>query len=755
MTRFTFSPKGIDLLKQTTVVLTILLLTFVVGMSFSLTQYNFLVFFAALLTLLGVAWLFYGQHARIPLKPFILIWLAVYTTSVILSIDPRRSLNQMFLMLVGVFLFLLSYDLNSRGWSIIWFLKAYFLVGLIVITLSLKEAGSWYLHWLQANPGNWLPDISYRLGTANLMPPFLFLSFHIGAVLLIRSTKKIARIGIAIIMFLSLVVLYLTSSRGGWLGMFFGLVVWGIYFSVTSKEFIRKWFTNILTNKALFIVLLLLALGLITFAGYILYKQAIHPTHGNIFTSRTNLWGPAFAAFRQHPLFGQGTFTYGTSFLIWNSVPPDSVYPHAHSIYINLLGEMGIVGIVAAILFFIPYFLLFRKTFQQSKDHLILISILAIIISAAGHNLFDAYHTKPAMLWPLAILAGAAIAPQAVQTSHSAQISKSRPWGVLFLIGFAWLGIWAITPYYQAVELANQEKWQPAYDLFQRAVKRDPRNALTHQQLALTAAVLAQNHPEPYLQVAIQELETTIRNEPGWALNHANLAALYFQNNQVEKALQSAESSVRLAPKVAFYWLNAGILYEQSNANTQAQAAYQQALTLSPAWAAYNFWNETAVRKETLTHWQAGHLQPEPITSSETLRFFEANKQYSWAYNGLAEAYLVMGELPSARQSLENAGLAYVNTNSDLLTTQWLWAEYYAASGENEKAIVLGVNAIQRYSLYGVFGPGTFGNLQYAPNLFRMSAMAIEIVPQMSSPLMPQIWQERANLLKSWQEKVQ
>ncbi len=63
---------------------------------------------------------------------------------------------------------------------------------------------------------------------------------------------------------------------------------------------------------------------------------------------------------------------------------------------------------------------------------------------------------------------------------------------------------------------------------FSQAVKRDPGNALAHQQLALTAAVLAQDGDQNMLDIAIQELETTIQLEPSWALNHANLAVLIF-----------------------------------------------------------------------------------------------------------------------------------------------------------------------------------------------------------------------------------
>ena len=482
MLKYKFSSSGKNLLQQTVVYLTVILLIFVIGFSFALTQYKFLVFFAALLTLLGGVWFFAKQKAATPLRPFIFLWLAAYSISVILSIDPRRSLNQMFLMLVGVFLFLLTYDLVSRGWKISLFMKSFLLVGSILTFISLYEAGSWYLRWISINPGQWFPDITYRLGTTNLMPPFMFLVFDMGLPLLIKSKRKIFKIVLAVIMFLAMVVLYLTSSRAGWLGMFFGLITWGLYFLFTEKETIWAAIQKLFAKKILFVVSVIILLVVTILGGILLYKQAVHPTHGNIFTSRKGLWGPAITAFKENPIFGQGPSTYPSAYLKENSVPPANIYAHGHSIYFNLLAEMGIFGFLAALLFFIAYFRVFRLRFLESKNKLAMIAIFAFIVSSGVHNIFDSYHTKPAMIWPLAILAAAAIAQPINERKN--QIS-SRPWWVLGLISFAWLGIWTITPYYQAVDLANQTQWQLAYEKFRRAVLRDPGNGLAHQQLAL------------------------------------------------------------------------------------------------------------------------------------------------------------------------------------------------------------------------------------------------------------------------------
>jgi O-antigen ligase/Tfp pilus assembly protein PilF len=750
MHKLTFSSKGQTLLKETVVFLTISTFIFVVGFTYSLTQYQIVFFLAGFLTLLGAVWLLARQKTATPLKPTIILWLVAYIASVILSIDPRRSLTQMFLMLIGIFLFLLTFDLVSRGWNIDLFLKAFLYVGVIIIIFSLYEAGSWYLRWISNNPGQWFPDITYRLSTGNLMPPFMILTFHNGIPLFFKAKKKTTRFGLAIIMFLAMVVLYLTSSRGGWLGMFFGLMIWGLYFFFTARIFIKTSLQKLIANKFIFVTSILIISVVILIGGYLLYKQAVHPTHGSVFTARDGYWGPAIDTFLEHPLFGQGQFTFASSFLRENSTPPMSFHQHAHSLYLNLLGEMGIAGIIAALLFMIAYFRKFKTVFAQSQNKLAMLGIFAFIVSCAVHNIFDAYHTKPAMLWPLAILAGAAIAQPSSQIKTQ---SKTRPWGVLTLIGFAWLGVWTITPYYQAVDLANQNLWQQAYDTFQQAVQRDPGNALAHQQLALSAAVLSEEGDQNLLSVAIRELENTIQLEPSWALNHANLAVLYFENKEIDEAIRSAQKAVELAPAVPLYTLNSGFLLEQIGENDQAQLAYIKTLDLNPDWSTASFWNETSLRMDTLNLWTKAQPTQTHLNLSGAQEILNANRLFSWAHNIMATAQLETGDLESARKSLENADLAYVDTNADLLETQWLWAEYYRQTGDNEKAIEIGKEIIIRFSQYGVYGPGTFGLLQYAPNLFRMNAMAMEIVPQMMDVPVSVLWLERNDLLKTWEEQ--
>lgn len=66
MNKLTFSAKGLDLLKQTVVVLAVFIFIFVFGFTYSLTQYNIMVFFAGVLTLIGGIWFVAKQSTTTP-----------------------------------------------------------------------------------------------------------------------------------------------------------------------------------------------------------------------------------------------------------------------------------------------------------------------------------------------------------------------------------------------------------------------------------------------------------------------------------------------------------------------------------------------------------------------------------------------------------------------------------------------------------------------------------------------------------------
>jgi predicted Zn-dependent protease len=113
-----------------------------------------------------------------------------------------------------------------------------------------------------------------------------------------------------------------------------------------------------------------------------------------------------------------------------------------------------------------------------------------------------------------------------------------------------------------------------------QAVQRDPASVIAWQQRALANSVLADRSEPGTLDQAVRDLEMVVQIEPGWALNHANLGALYMAQNRPQEAVRALEDSLRRAPGCGLCALNLGVAYEASGNQAGAEQAYQQAWRL-------------------------------------------------------------------------------------------------------------------------------------------------------------------------------
>ena len=755
LTKFRFSPKGIYLLQEAIVFLVISMLLLVIGFTHSIIQYRILIIAVSLWTLLGVFWLIVGNSARVPFKIPVMIWITCYLISSIGSIDPRRSFGQMLIMTTSLFIFYFVYDLVNKGWSENLFVKGLIFASSFITISGLVNALLWYQNWLTANPGVFFPTINYRPLTTNLMATFLYLSAILCCTYFFYTKSKINRFILVVNSIAALFMLYLTSSRGGWLaaaagfGVLFFLLIW-------QNKINIKQIWGILKKRPIILGgLIIVGILISAILAYFLYQKALHPTHGGLLSSRKTLWEPAIETFIKNPIFGQGPFTYGSSFIRSNSTPPSMIYVHAHSIPMNTLAEMGIFGILALGFLVFSYI---KKLISLLKSSLqaippIVIGTIAYATSFLVHNFFDSLALEPSLLWPATILLGATMGSLSKNQAMESKSNPTRSWWIVIPITIAWIGIWMVTPYHKGVELGNQNQWQAAREQFSIAVKRDPASTIAHQQLGLVNSVLASQGDSEALLNAINELNQTVKQEPSWALNYANLASLYAENDQLAEAQISAQKSVQLAPQVGLYQLNLGVIAEQNQDLPVASQAYQMVLQMEPEWADTNFWTFSPLWQEVLKDWQSQN----PVASKQTIAELEAqlqaNLQSTWAYNQLAQAYLEQGNPDRAEELLSDASLAYAGKPSKSIETTWLKAEVFAARGDYQQAIMIGEQAIQSFQSYGVYGPGSFGFLYYAPRMFRSPAIAMEIVPQMVDVPMPEKWMERQNRLQYWKTK--
>jgi len=178
------------------------------------------------------------------------------------------------------------------------------------------------------------------------------------------------------IIFLSIGVLT-TWSRAVNLSYVLMLLSFIFYSKINFKKYI-----NPLSTVVIFILIFdVLILGM--FFGNAKIIERITGTSIINESYRLDLHGFAFDQFKNFWLFGYGNGAFEQLFKIFNENNSLILANHAHNDGIELLGEVGALGITILILLFIFYFKKLSKSINNKKEfaRFILISLLLLILS--------------------------------------------------------------------------------------------------------------------------------------------------------------------------------------------------------------------------------------------------------------------------------------------------------------------------------------------------------------------------------------
>lgn len=739
------------LLKETALILSIAYLYFFGSSKFSLVSPEILtidvVFFALIFIFLIIKGIRTSSRIDLPLAVMMMVMLAASLT----SIDPRRSMAEFWLVGLAVTLYFIISELITLGWEAELIYKAVLIVGSILMGLSWFEAFQWYFQWLAANPGTWIPTVSFRLSNPN----FLAVMFNVW--LMVALARLIASKTLASRIFLSLYVLsaggllVLTSSRGGWLGTAVGLFCLFFFLLQTRRSILNSVWNLIKKRKFLFALVGLLLCALLAVIIYILYRQMFNPTHG----SRTEIWLPAINGFLNSPLWGKGPFTFVSLYLTVNSVPPYLPFDYAHSIYLDLLSGTGLIGL-AAFLWLIGTIItvLWHQLQNNSKDWAILAGALAAMAAFLAHGFVDSvHHTSPTSLWNFIIVIGTAIS--LVKTEKTVTI-RSSGWKfalIAFSLVLAGLDVWKLIPMKAGVDAANKNDWVAASEQFKLAEQRDGNLAVAAQQKGIVYSILINSGQNSLIPAAISAFERTVELDPFWALNHANLGALYRLDHQYEKACTALKQAVKLAPGSYLYQLNLGTTCEESGDLVTAKEAYQKVLDINPAWVHAYFWRSNTFRKQIQESWLVTHPVQTVRNIREIKEAISGSQENLRLYLELANANLDQKDIVEAEKVLKQAELLDSYNNLDWLELDWQKARLSAAKGDKSTAAAAGEKVLNKYLSHGISGPGAMLNPAYAVFMFRRPAVNVDFIPQVDTISLPDQWGLRMAEVSQWYQE--
>jgi tetratricopeptide (TPR) repeat protein/fluoride ion exporter CrcB/FEX len=545
-----------------------------------------------------------------------------YALTGLTSMDPRRSLNAAWVLLLELWIFLLVYDLVRHGWPREMFVKVLLLLGAIVVGFGLWQLVDWERRWLSVAgletplPPIWLRPAPFY-AHANLVASFVNMLWPLALVWLWQARSRLTRLWCGLLIVGTGLVVLFCSSRGALLGAGGALGVMAVLALSRSPAALRRFKTWWMGSRWQAVLVIVVAVGVAGGLSTFVFRLLMHPTHGPVSSARTVFWLIALDAFRRSPLVGSGPDTYASNYLLWQSVPPQSFYVRAHSIPMQLAAETGLAGLAAgAWLMGALVVAAYRRwrTAQQSNRYLV-VGLCGSLTTIALHSLVDTPAWIPAIAMTFMMLVALLLAEPVEQPT---EVVRRKPAGTIVGALAAFLivgsGIWmqyAYGPYFLGAAFGNASRWADALPLLEEATRRDPAHAYYHLQAGFAYGMSAFEGRREHLPQAIAHYRQGISHEPYFSPNHANLAALLWEQGERQVAIEAMKRAAELAPEEAAYPLNLGVFYERQGDMVRAIECYRHALTLRPSWTEAYFWRANAVRRAVLEDWQ-GERSVEP-----------------------------------------------------------------------------------------------------------------------------------------------
>jgi len=157
-------------------------------------------------------------------------------------------------------------------------------------------------------------------------------------------------------------------------------------------------------NKKWFVILggAVFSVGLIWIVSFIIERIA------NGISLRVDMWKLAVTLIKTKPIFGIGLYSYGRFANGLTSLSTSQIQAHSHNIFINILVEQGVVGLIGFLIVTAVIIKIYVKEFKNTKSFNIL-AALGALGSFLAHGLVDTLYVGPYYTFALVMLLGITI----------------------------------------------------------------------------------------------------------------------------------------------------------------------------------------------------------------------------------------------------------------------------------------------------------------------------------------------------------
>lgn len=262
---------------------------------------------------------------------------------------------------------------------------------------------------------------------------------------------------------------------------------------------------------------------------------------------RYQYWVAAVDSAKPHVLTGSGPGTFQLDWL--PRAPIQSYVVNAHSLYVETYAELGLVGLVLLVAFFLAALVavvrvVARSSYEErTRAAAVAAALVAFLIGAA----FDWLWQMPVLPAAVLLLVGAALAP-------ASEASVPTPRGT------------ALATQLTAVAVGLACLIAIAYPL------------ATNTDVANSQSAASVNN----LPLALTDAQSAVRLEPGSAEAQVQLALVYEADRQYRAGVAAAQHAVKDEPQ---NWSNWFVLFRLQAEDGQARAAlvsYLKARSLNP-----------------------------------------------------------------------------------------------------------------------------------------------------------------------------
>lgn len=212
--------------------------------------------------------------------------------------------------------------------------------------------------------------------------------------------------------------LFLTQSRGGWIGGLAGLLAFFTLWGLSGQRRWQRAMGFALPVLGLVVVaVVMLALGPERI-GQVLYgatEGSVDTAVGSIsFQGRVEIWSRALDVLRDFPLTGCGLGTFRRAVHLFYPlflISPDRDIAHAHNVFLQVALDVGLPGLVAYLaLLLVAGRVGWQRVKAEAADRWLALGALAGLVGYHVYGIADtvALGSKPSFLfwWLLALLVG-------------------------------------------------------------------------------------------------------------------------------------------------------------------------------------------------------------------------------------------------------------------------------------------------------------------------------------------------------------